>query len=110
MTAARIIAVAALVVYAGLFALNNSELVEVDLVFLETGEHPLSLVVLGASFLGAVASALALSWPLWRSHRERARHTRRIAELEQEIHGLRTLPLGGEEDEAPKLVAAAEAD
>ena len=109
MTAARIIGVAALIVYAGLFALNNSELVEVDLVFMETGEHPLSLVVLGAAFLGAAAATLALTWPIWRARRQGTRDSRKIAQLEQEIHGLRTLPLS-QEDDRPKAVAAGEDD
>ncbi len=77
---------------------KNDEPLVVDLVF---GKIPVESwqLILGSLLLGALAAALACSWPLLR-YRLRLRKSRqRIAELEQEIHGLRTLPLGDDEVE-----------
>ena len=105
MSAVRIVVAVLLIAYATLFAVANNDRVEVDFVFIGTGEHPISVVVIGAAVLGALASALGLAWPLWRAHSSSRRSAREIARLEQEIHGLRTLPLTDEDDE-PELAAA----
>ena len=52
--------------------------------------------MIGSAIVGAVATSLMVSWPLLRLKLQQRRHTRRIAELEQEIHGLRTLPIAGD--------------
>lgn len=62
--------------------------------------------VLGALGLGAGAIVLTFAWPVVRMRLQLRRQTRRIRELEQEIHGLRTLPLA--EDEADEMAVAQE--
>jgi uncharacterized integral membrane protein len=52
--------------------------------------------MIGSAIVGAVAATLMVTWPLLRLKLQQRRHTRRIAELEQEIHGLRTLPIAGD--------------
>jgi len=49
--------------------------------------------MIGSAIVGSVATSLIVTWPLLRLKLQQRRHTRRIAELEQEVHGLRTLPI-----------------
>ena len=49
--------------------------------------------LVAAAAFGAAAAALVLSWPVVRLKVQTRRQSKRIAELEQEIHGLRTLPI-----------------
>jgi uncharacterized integral membrane protein len=49
--------------------------------------------MIGSAAVGAGATFLVVTWPLLRLKLQQRRQTRRIAELEQEIHGLRTLPI-----------------
>ena len=53
-----------------------------------------SLPAVNAS-LNALATLL-FAWPLARAKLATRRQTKRIAQLEQEIHGLRTLPIASE--------------
>jgi len=48
---------------------------------------------LWAAMVGAAASLVLVAWPLLRLKLHARRHQKRIAELEQEVHGLRTLPI-----------------
>jgi uncharacterized integral membrane protein len=51
------------------------------------------LLLLGAFVSGALLVGLGLAWPLLRLRLRVRRQSRSIARLEQEVHGLRTLPL-----------------
>jgi len=52
--------------------------------------------MVASAIVGASASLLLVTWPLVRLKLHTRRHQRRIAELEQEVHGLRTLPIAGD--------------
>ena len=52
--------------------------------------------MVASAVLGAVASMLLVTWPLLRMKLQSRKHSRRIAELEQEVHGLRTLPIASD--------------
>ncbi len=79
--------------------------IALNLVFFET-RQPLGYIVLGSLLLGVAVTALAFSWPIVSVRLRLRRESRRVAQLEQEVHGLRTLPLS--EDEAAKAVEARE--
>jgi hypothetical protein len=99
----RIAALVVLVAYTTLFVLYNGDQVKMSLPFLVTGEMPGWLVAVIAGALGAFATALVLSWPLVRLSGQHRRDARRIAQLEQELHGLRTLPLAAASHEKPDV-------
>ncbi len=69
--------------------------------------QPLGFAVLAAFLLGAALTAVAFSWPIVRVRLRLRRESKRVAQLEQEVHGLRTLPLS--EDDDAKAVEAREA-
>lgn len=97
----RVLLLVVVVGYAAWLVSQNGELVNVNLIFMKLTDVPAWLVILGSLLLGALATGLACSWPIVR-YRLRLRKSRqRIAELEQELHGLRTLPLEVEKEEAP---------
>jgi uncharacterized membrane protein YciS (DUF1049 family) len=52
--------------------------------------------LVAAAIFGAVAASIVLVLPVVRMKVQVRRQIRRIAELEQEIHGLRTLPIASE--------------
>ena len=79
--------------YAVALANRTDQPIPVDLVFQRLPEVGAGVLILGALLLGAVAAALLCSFPIIRLRLREHRSTRRIAELEQELHGLRTLPL-----------------
>lgn len=83
---------AALVVYA---VLSNGQEVIVNLPFFA---WPTKLwgAMVASAIVGAALSTLLFAWPLTRAKLATRRQTRRIAQLEQEIHGLRTLPIANE--------------
>lgn len=83
---------AALAVYAVLF---NLDTVTVNLPFF-SWQTKLWAALVGAALVGAAAAAALFAWPLLRASMQARRSARRIAELEREIHGLRTLPIAGE--------------
>lgn len=52
--------------------------------------------MLASAVVGAGAAVVLVTWPLLRLKLQTRRHSKRIAELEQELHGLRTLPIANE--------------
>jgi hypothetical protein len=52
--------------------------------------------MVASAAVGAAATLLLTSWPLVRLKLESRRHSKRIAQLEQEVHGLRTLPIASD--------------
>lgn len=93
--------VAAVSVVLGLvwFSVRNNQRIEgVDLIYTTIPELPLWLLILTCVALGALVSFLLTSVPLLRLRLRARRASKRIAKLEQEVHGLRTVPLA---DEAP---------
>jgi uncharacterized membrane protein YciS (DUF1049 family) len=88
----------AFAVYCAYVAVANREVARLDLVFAAL-EQPLWILLGSALLLGAALAAAALSWPYLRLRLAVRRQSRRITRLEQEVHGLRTLPLG-EQDPA----------
>ena len=75
--------------------ISNNDLVIVTLPLVKWPTK-LWAAMVASALLGAAATLLLTSWPLVRLKLESRRHTKRIAQLEQEIHGLRTLPIAGE--------------
>ena len=93
----------AAIVYVALFALRNAEPVSLDLVLFELESLPVCFVVLLAMGCGALAATALLGASAYRLRGQRRLGERRILELEQELHGMRTLPLtrgGGDEPDA----------
>ena len=86
---ATVVVAAALV--AGL-VLGNQDNVTVNLLFLKLPTK-LWAALVGAGLFGAAIAALLLAIPLSRLGLESRRRTKRLAELEREIHGLRTQPI-----------------
>lgn len=97
----RVAATVAVLLYVAVFAISNMEPVLLDLVFFEIGPLPLALVALLAMGTGAAAASLALAWPVVQGRVQKRKDTRKIEELEREVHGLRTLPLSDEELDRP---------
>lgn len=93
----RLALVVAAVLYVALFAMNNMQDAKVDLVFAELGPMPMALIVLASVGVGASLASLVLAWPYMQGRVHQRRTSRRIEELEREIHGLRTLPLASDE-------------
>jgi uncharacterized integral membrane protein len=81
------------VVLVVLFAISNSEPVKLNLLFGEFGPVPLSVFVILAVAFGAAVCAGTLGWTVASARMQTRRDAKRIAELEQEVHGLRTLPM-----------------
>jgi len=101
MSFVRIALIMIAMVLVALFAISNNEPVQLNLLIGTFGPVPLSIfVILAAAFGGAVAFS-ALAWTVASARMQTRRDAKRIAELEQEIHGLRTLPMV----EEPKLDA-----
>ena len=86
------------VAYAAFLAHGNSDRLSINLLFTVFDGVPLWLALLGAAVLGAVVTGVACAWPMLRLRLNLRRQSRRITRLEQEIHGLRTLPLEEEEE------------
>ncbi len=79
----------------------NREPVDLQLFFGGVGlEQSLGFIVLGAFLLGAALTAVAFTWPILRVRLRLRRESKRVAQLEQEVHGLRTLPLNEDDDVA----------
>jgi hypothetical protein len=92
---------AAIALGAGAFALlaamRNLETVErVDWVFGSAHAVPLWCVLAASLLVGSALTALGFSLPALRMRLRLRRAERRVAELEREVHGLRTLPLDDE--------------
>lgn len=90
-------------VYLAFLVNGNPELTKLNLLF---GEMmvPVWLLVLAATLAGAAIASLSFAWPLLRGRMRLRKATQRVAVLEQEVHGLRTLPLA-EQDEAEAAAA-----
>lgn len=97
----RVLLLVVVVGYAAWLVSENGKPVDIDLIFAQLQQVPAWLVILGSLLLGALAAGLAVSWPMLRYRLRLRRSRQRIAELEQELHGLRTLPLEVEKVEAP---------
>jgi uncharacterized integral membrane protein len=82
-----------LAAYAVFLAIANGDQVRVNLLFWSSESLPLYAVVLGSFVLGAAAAAAASSVTLVRLRLQLRGERRRASRLEQEVHGLRTLPL-----------------
>lgn len=91
--------IAALVV---VLVLRNDEQIIVDLVLVAWPTKVWGALV-AAAVVGASAAAVVLTMPVVRAKMQLRRQTRRIAELEQELHGLRTLPIATEPAGAPSV-------
>jgi len=86
------ILLAGLLVYV---VISNNDLVVVTLPLLKWPTK-LWAAMVASAIVGAAATMLLTTWPLLRLKLQSRRHTRRIAQLEQEIHGLRTLPIASD--------------
>lgn len=94
--------VAALVIYV---VISNGDQVTIVLPFIKQTTELWKALVVAAAF-GAAGASLVLTWPVVRLKVQARRQSKRIAELEQEIHGLRTLPIAGDAagaSSAPKV-------
>jgi uncharacterized integral membrane protein len=97
-------AVLASVSLVGWFAYHNTEQIPViDLVFTTATEVPVWMALFSSALFGAAIALVVLAWPLFRLRMRVRRQERSIDEFEQEIHGLRTLPLSGEAAPEQKL-------
>jgi hypothetical protein len=92
-----VLAVAGAAVYFA--AVNATPIAEINLYFARPQNVPVWQALLGALLGGAGLAALVFTWPILRLKLGMRRAQRRIAQLEQELHGLRTLPLA--DDIAP---------
>jgi uncharacterized integral membrane protein len=93
--------VAALVYY-------NNDQVTVHLLFGAPWETKLWAAMVASAVIGSGLTALVLAWPLARLKVQARRRAKRIHELEQEVHGLRTLPIASDiatPSPAPKLTS-----
>jgi uncharacterized integral membrane protein len=93
---AGVVLAVGLAVYAALVAWRNATPVTLDLLFGSVVDVPVWSVALGSLLLGAVAAGLACAWPILRLRLRVRSQSRRLTRLEQEVHGLRTLPLSSE--------------
>ena len=78
---------------------GNRGTADLNLLFGDVLQVPVWLLVLAATLTGAGLTLLSFSWPLLRVRMRLRKSTQRVAVLEQEVHGLPTLPLS-EQDEA----------
>jgi len=81
------------VAYAAFLTTSNDAQIEVDLLFTTVGGIPLWQGLLASFVLGALLVGVACLRSIVRQRLEIRRQNRLIARLEQEVHGLRTLPL-----------------
>ena len=97
-TVAAVLAVVGALAYVA--SLNTAPIGEIDLFVKAFSDVPTWLALLGSFVIGASLVALVFTWPILRLKLNVRRARRRIDQLEQELHGLRTLPLGEETAEA----------
>jgi uncharacterized integral membrane protein len=74
---------------------KNGDPVTVNLLVMEWPTKVWGAMV-AAAVVGAGLTALLLVWPLLRLKMQSRRQSKRMAELEQELHGLRTLPIASD--------------
>jgi len=99
----RVAAAVAALLYVAVFAMKNMEPAVLDLVFFEIGPMPVALVALVAMGAGAALASLALAWPVLQGRVQQRRDTRKIEELEREVHGLRTLPISDDQLDSTRV-------
>ncbi len=99
-----LLGVALIAVATTLVVQNTRETVAINLLFQQFPEVPAWQVMVVALIAGATVAGLACSWPIVRYRLRLRRSQKRIAELEQELHGLRTLPLGIEQEQPESRV------
>ena len=104
MAAVRLVVAVALAAYATLFVFKNTYEVQMVLPFIAQGELPSWLICVLSAAVGATATSLALSFPILRRGAQVRRDTKKIARLEQELHGLRTLPLASSKPDSLEAV------
>jgi uncharacterized membrane protein YciS (DUF1049 family) len=78
---------------------GNTQPVALSLLVTEV-EVPLWRVLLGSFVGGGLVIGLLVTWPYLRLRLRARMQARQISRLEQEVHGLRTLPLPDEESGA----------
>jgi uncharacterized membrane protein YciS (DUF1049 family) len=88
------------VAFAILLVVNNMQEVSLNLPLVQPVTVALWRVLLGSFLIGAVLVGAGMSWPYLRLRLRARTQARQIARLEQEVHGLRTLPLPDEESGA----------
>ena len=88
----RLVMAVLLAVMVAYFVAANQQPVLVRLLGV-TLEEPLWMALLVAVLAGAAVALGACSWSIVRLKLQARRQARRIADLEQEVHGLRTLPI-----------------
>jgi uncharacterized membrane protein YciS (DUF1049 family) len=101
----RIAAVIALVVYAALVVASNSARIDIDLIFFPVENVAVWHVLLLSALFGAAVTALVLAWPILRLRLQVRSQNRRVTRLEQEVHGLRTLPIAESDEREPASTA-----
>jgi uncharacterized membrane protein YciS (DUF1049 family) len=92
-----VIGVAAVAVF---LVSGNDQLVPVNLLAIKMEAVPLWRVLLGSFVAGGLVIGLLVTWPYLRLRLRARTQARQISRLEQEVHGLRTLPLPDEESGA----------
>lgn len=97
-----IVLLGGVVAYAVYLGMQLEGTVDLDFLFVQLPGAPLWSVVLGAFGLGGLLTGLSVAWPLLRLRLGVRRQGRQINRLEQEVHGLRTLPLTDDEPVASK--------
>ena len=80
--------------------LRNGQEVSVDLL-VTTWPTKLWGALVASAIIGAGSTATFLLWPMARLNLRARRHQKRISELEQEVHGLRTLPIASDAASSP---------
>jgi uncharacterized membrane protein YciS (DUF1049 family) len=98
-TIVALIAVVALAAYGAYLVSANQDPVPVDLLF-AAPDLTLWESLLGAFLVGVAGVMIGFAWPVIRMRLVVRTQARRIRQLEQELHGLRTLPLTEEEPAA----------
>ncbi|MCP4005339.1 MAG: LapA family protein [bacterium] len=93
------ILLALVIVGVSVFVSRNPAEVPVDLGFHIIEGAPLWMSLLGSALLGAALTVGVFTWPLVSMRLQVRRSGKQVTKLEQEVHGLRTLPLNDEATE-----------
>jgi uncharacterized integral membrane protein len=95
-TLLRIVLAGVVALYTAWIVSTNGDPVTVTLGFRTLESVPLWMPLVAALVIGLLVAGVLLMFPLLRLRFQLRRQSRRVAELEQEIHGLRKLPIGGD--------------
>jgi uncharacterized membrane protein YciS (DUF1049 family) len=104
-TVLRIAVAIVLIVYAALVVASNSARIDLDLILFPVENVAVWNVLLLSTLFGAAVMALLLAWPIVRLRLQVRSQNRRVTRLEQEVHGLRTLPIAESDDREPVATA-----